>query len=227
MKNSWNRSLEFYLGIDGVNKNRKDQALQVCKSVDLSSLKRIEVLETGASQNLSDGCFGLLFAHLCSLENSKMFSVDLDPEITRLSQEMYSRYLPEYSLEHLTTDSVQFLENYSGSPTIVHLDSWDLDIYNPEPSMLHGFLEFLAIKDKMESGSYIIVDDNFMKDTLIYWNVFIDGELSQTKEFLVQQEILGKGSMIYHYASRKNSDWELVGDHYKTGPNIKLILRKK
>jgi len=156
-----------------------------------------------------------------------MFSVDLDPEITRLSQEMYSRYLPEYSLEHLTTDSVQFLENYSGSPTIVHLDSWDIDIYNPEPSMLHGFLEFLAIKDKMESGSYIIVDDNFMKDTLIYWNVFIDGELSQTKEFLVQQEILGKGSMIYHYACRKNSDWELVGDHYKTGPNIKLILRKK
>ena len=227
MKNSWNRSLEFYLGIDGVNENRKDQALQVSKSVDLSSLQRIEVIETGASQNLSDGCFGLLFAHLCSLENSKMFSVDLDPEITRLSQEMYSRYLPEYSLEHATTDSVQFLKNYSGNPTIVHLDSWDLDIYNPESSMLHGFLEFLAIKDKMQSGSYVIVDDNFMRNTVIYWDIFIDGVKTETEEFNVHQEILGKGTMIYHYCKRIDSDWELVGDHYHAGPNLKLILRKK
>lgn len=227
MKNSWNTSLEFYLGIDGLNENRKDQALQVSKSVNLSSLQRIEVIETGASQKLSDGCFGLLFAHLCSLENSKMFSVDLDPEITRLSQEMYGKYLPEMSINYSIMDSVDFLKQYSGCPTIVHLDSWDLNIYNPEPSMLHGFMEFLAIKDKMESGSYIIVDDNFMRGTTIYWSVFIDGNLSETKEFKVEQEILGKGSMIYHYASRKDSDWELVGDHYKTGPNIKLILRKK
>ncbi len=227
MENIWKRSLDFYLNIEGVNQNRREQAVQVSQAVDLSSISKIEVIETGASQNLSDGCFGLLFAHLCSLSNSKMYSVDLDPDITRLSQEMYQKYIPGFYVNNFTNDSIEFLQNYEGWPTLVHLDSWDLDIYNPEPSMLHGFMEFLAIKDKMESGSYIIVDDNFMSGTTIYWNVFVDGNLTETKEFKVEQEILGKGSMIYHYASRKDSDWELVGDHYKTGPNIKLILRKK
>lgn len=227
METSWDDSLQFYLSIDGVNESRRAQAISVAKYVDLRSVKRLEVIETGASQNLSDGCFGLLFAHLCSLSNSVMQSVDLDPDITRLSQEMYHKYIPEFQVKNSTNDSIEFLKNYDGSPTLVHLDSWDLDIYNPEPSMLHGFMEFLEIKDKMESGSYIIVDDNFFRGTLIYWNIFVDGRLVETKEFKVEQEILGKGSLIYHYASKKDSDWELLGDHYQAGPNVKLILRKK
>lgn len=227
MGNYWDKSLEFYLGIDGINENRREQARQVYESVDLSSLKRIEVIETGASQNILDGCFGLLFAHLCHTTNSRFSSVDLDYEISQLSKKMYSSYIPKQIIEHSTMDSVKFLEEYIGNPTIVHLDSWDLDIYNPEPSMLHGFMEFLAIKDKMESGSYIIVDDNFLKGTIIYWNVFVNGIYVKTKEFEVGQDILGKGSMIYHYAAGKNSGWELVGNHYIVGPNLKLIFRKK
>ncbi len=227
MESIWKKSLDFYLSLEGVNKNRRNQAIQVSKAVDLSSVRKLEVIETGASQNLSDGCFGLLFAHLCFEKNSPMSSVDLDKRITNLSIEMYSKYLPENGVEHSTMDSVRFLKEYKGSPTIVHLDSWDLDIYNPEPSMLHGFLEFLAIKDKMESGSYVIVDDNFMRETIIYWDVYVEGKIVKTDEFYVQQEILGKGTMIYHYCKREDSDWELVGDHYHAGPNIKLILRKK
>ncbi len=123
--------------------------------------------------------------------------------------------------------SFDFLKNYEGSPTIVHLDSWDLNIYNPEPSMLHGFLEFLSIKDKMKSGSYVVVDDNFMQGTIIYWNSFSNGELVKTDKYVVRQEILGKGSMIYHYCKMPESEWEILGDHYVDGPNVKLVIRKK
>ena len=128
MENIWKRSLDFYLNIEGVNQNMREQAVKVSRAVDLSSISKIEVIETGASQNLSDGCFGLLFAHLCSLSNSKMYSVDLDPDITRLSQEMYQKYIPGFYVNNFTNDSIEFLQNYEGSPTLVHLDSWDLDI---------------------------------------------------------------------------------------------------
>lgn len=227
MMKDWKDSINFYSSIKGVGDNRKIQAQQVYKCVNIKEFDRLEIIETGASQNMDDGCFGLLFAHLCSTYGGKFSSVDIDGNLTELSRLMYQKFIPGVEILHSTSDSVSFLENYDGSPNIVHLDSWDLDIYNPEPSMLHGFLEFLAIKDKMPSGSYIIIDDNFLGGTRIYWNISVDGHLKETKEFDVNQEILGKGSMIYHYVKKEGSGWEIIGDHYEVGPNIKLIIKKK
>jgi hypothetical protein len=191
-------------------------------------LQDLCLIETGASQNLEDGCFGLLFAHL-ALENSGEFhSVDINHEISESSKSLFKDNLPEFKgAYHYTKDSVKFLEEFGGCPNLVHLDSWDLDIYNPEPAMLHGFLEFLAIEDKMKSGSYIVVDDNFMRGTIIYWNIFNGGDLVKTEEHEVKQEILGKGSMIYHHCKKPESNWEIIGDHYVAGPNTKLVIRKK
>ena len=192
----WNKSLAYYESLESVIQSRKEQARIVSQIIDADSLGRVEIIETGASQNLDDGCFGLFFAHLAKEYGGKFSSVDIDENISLRSSEIYKEYLPSLCVETFIMDSVDFLKNYDGSPTIVHLDSWDLNIYNPEPSMLHGFLEFLAIKDKMKSGSYIVVDDNFMQGTIIYWNSFLNGELVKTDEYTVRQEILGKGSMI-------------------------------
>jgi hypothetical protein len=43
----------------------------------------------------------------------------------------------------------------------------------------------------------------------------------------INYEVVGKGSLIYHYCKNYESDWEIVGDHYKSGPNVKLIIKKK
>ena len=80
------------------------------------------------------------------------------------------------NVNHYVSDSVKFLEEYNGNPNLVHLDSWDLDMTNPVPSMLNGWLEFVAIKDKMPSGSIILVDDNYMKGTWVNWNIMKDGQ---------------------------------------------------
>jgi hypothetical protein len=221
------KSLDFYLSLDKVNPNRKRQAQSLVDVIDFSTLGRLEVIETGASQNFDDGCFGLFFAHMVTSHLGKMSSVDIDQTIVEKSQAVYESFFSPGYIIHSTADSLTFLKEYKGRPNLVHLDSWDLDIYNPEPSMLHGFLEFLAIKDKMDSGSYIVVDDNFLQGTIIYWDTFVNGEYQSTKEFLVNQEILGKGSMIYHYVKKEGSDWEIVGDHYQVGPNIKLVIKKK
>lgn len=219
---SWEKSLEFYNSIPEVSDERKEQAYKVASLIDLSTIDRIEVIETGASQNLADGCFGLLFAHLADLERGSFSSVDISNQICDSSVVIFNKFLPNLEYKASASDSIEFLERYTGSPTIVHLDSWDLDIFNPEPSMLHGFLEFQAIEGKMESGSYILVDDNFMRGTFIFWN-WNGGEQEQHE---VRQEILGKGSMIYHYCKKPESQWELLGE-YPYGPNQKLVLRKK
>lgn len=227
MITDFQNSLNYYLSLEGVDLKRKEQAEDLFRRLDLSSLPYISIIETGASQNLQDACFGLLFGHLALTSNSIMYSVDISPEVVEASKEMYSSYLPHLQISHHVEDSLNFLQNFQGSPTIVHLDSWDLDIWNPEPAMLHGYLEFVSIKDKMPSGSYIIVDDNFFRGTTIWWNIYENGNLTDVKEFLVNQEILGKGSMIYHYVKTHDCGWELVGDPYLPFGNRKIVLRKK
>ena len=142
---------------------------------------------------------------------------------------IYDRIFPGLEINFGLSDSVEFLKNYNGSPNLVHLDSWDLDIKNPVPSMLHGWLEFEAIKDKMPSGSIIIVDDNFMKGTTVYWNWFdLEGNYLSTEEIQIDYDIVGKGSLIYHWALKRETDWELLGDHYlPENGNVKIILQKR
>ena len=48
--------------------------------------------------------------------------------------------------------------------------------------------------------------------------------IKEEKEVFVDYEIIGKGSLIYHYVKEKKTDWELIGNHYEPGPNLKLFF---
>lgn len=191
-------------------------------------LDSFKVIETGASQDFEDGCFGLYLAKIVQNEGGFFQTVDIDSLILNRSREIYSRFLPDLEVSYFLSDSVDFLKNLPEAPNFIHLDSWDLDMKNPVPSMLHGWLEFDAIKDKMPSGSICVVDDNFLKGTVVYWN-YLDpqGEVLSTEEIHVDYDIVGKGSLIYHWAQKDDSDWDLIGDHYEIGKNVKLILQKR
>jgi hypothetical protein len=124
-------------------------------------------------------------------------------------------------------DSINYLTNFKGLPNLVHLDSWDLDLKNPVPSMLHGWLEFQAIKDKMPSGSIVIIDDNYLKDTWVEWNYLKDEEIYNQEIINIAYDIVGKGSLVYHYCQSYESDWKIIGEHYLPGSRIKVIVQKK
>lgn len=216
----------FYLPYSGGRKNQLD----VVSGLISNNLffERLEVIETGASQNIEDGCFGLFFCKLALDSGGSFSSVDIDPNITERSEELYRNFFGENGVKHYTQDSVEFLKNYKGSPNLVHLDSWDLDVPNPVPSMLHGWLEFDAIKDKMPSGSICIIDDNFMKGTVVYWNWNdIEKYGSETSLLDITYDIVGKGSIIYHWAQKPETDWDLIGDHYYEGSSIKVVVKKR
>ena len=218
---------DFYLNLAEHKKYQLDTiARTLSKHLEFG---QIEALETGASQNLIDGCFGAFICKL-ALDSGGSFScVDIDENISKKSKELFSQLFGESSVSHHIGDSVGFLKNYTGSPNLVHLDSWDLNLKNPIPAMLHGWLEFDAIKDKMPSGAVCIVDDNFMKGTKVQWNWFdFQGNYLNTEEIIIEYEIVGKGSMIYHWAQKPETDWDLIGDHYLSeNGNIKLLLKKR
>ena len=188
----------------------------------------IECIETGTSQNLLDGCFGIYLGKIAESKNGIFHTVDIDESKIQTSKLLFEEYLPNVNIGYHSLDSVEFLSSYKGSPNLVHLDSWDLDLTNPVPSMLHGWLEFDAIKDKMPSGSILIVDDNFLKGTWVNWMYVVDGSFTDDfKRIDITYDIIGKGSLIYHWCQKENTDWDLIGDHYMYGRNIKIIIKKR
>lgn len=216
----------FYLSVTG--DNRKKQMESVSNAIDkYFNFSEINCIETGASQSLDDGCFGLYLAKMCEITRGSFISVDLDENIVEKSKEIYEKYIPGLNVGHHVSDSVSFLQSYEGSPNLVHLDSWDLDINNPVPAMLHGWLEFEAIKDKMPSGSLILIDDNFLKGTVVYWDTYYDGKYNHREEIPIKYDIVGKGALIYHWCKLPHTDWNLIEDDLVVGSNNKIIVKKR
>jgi hypothetical protein len=217
---------DFYLPISDARKKQLDVVANLLDNH--FDFEKIEAIETGASFNLADGCFGVFICKLALDSGGSFSSVDNNEETSKKSQDLYQDIFPAGKIDHYIQDSAEYLKNYAGSPNLVHLDSWDLDIMDPVRSMLHGWLEFEAIKDKMPSGSICIVDDNFMKGTRVYW--FWQNShngTSGTDEVDINYEIVGKGSLIYHWAQKPDTDWDLIGDHYNLGDNIKVVVKKR
>jgi hypothetical protein len=186
----------------------------------------IECIETGCASGGYDN-FGVYLSKYCKENNGKFTTVDISEDYINKSKILYNDIIGENSNEYVISDSIKFLETYNGKPNLVHLDSYDLDVSNPLPSMLHHWLEFQSIKDKMPSGSILIIDDNFFKGTIVYWHIYFDGKFKEEKPISIDYDVVGKGSLVYHYVTEKETDWELIGNHYCPGPNLKLFFRKK
>lgn len=218
------KELDFYKSITDRRFKQADSLYQVL--LDNFEFEAVECIETGASQNLDDGCFGLYLAKIVDSKGGSYHSVDIYEDIVNKSKLIFNQY--NLNVNHYVSDSVEFLESYQGSPNLVHLDSWDLELPNPVPSMLHGWLEFVSIKDKMPSGSIILIDDNYLKGTWVNWNEVKNGQYTGNYERIdITYDVVGKGSLIYHWCLKDNTDWDLVGNHYIVGDSIKIIIKKR
>ncbi len=206
---------------------RHEQAQTVLEVIEnYFNFDYVEVIETGASSDNYDN-FGILLGKIAESKNGIYHSVDINEEYVESSKKMYLKELPKLNIKHYIGDSVEFLKNYSGKANLIHLDSFDLDLFDPLPAILHGWLEFEAIKDKVPVGSICIIDDNWLNGTYIDSVVYVDGKRTEDiKRVDVTYTILGKGAMVYHYVKQRDSGWEVVGNHYRPGNNIKLLLRK-
>ena len=226
-----NEEINFYLDFlkETKSRDRSKQALSLANCIKQNfPFDQIECVETGASEDRGDGSFGILLAKMAENFGGKFSSVDISPEMVDKSSNFYKKIFPDFPVNHIVMDSVKFLKEYPGSPNIVHLDSYDLDIKNPLPSMLHGWMEFDAIKDKMPSGSICLIDDNYMGGSWVEWIIHDhNGTELISEEIDISYPIIGKGALVFHWASKEETDWDIVGRHYSTGENVKVMVQKR
>jgi predicted O-methyltransferase YrrM len=203
---------------------RRKQCQTLLDSINENfNFDKLIVLETGASSSYDDGLFGLFLGYVAKKTNGKMTSVDISSDTVDKSKEIFQQAIPELDYSIHVEDSVSFLKNIEEIPNFVHLDSWDFDLFNPLPCALHGWEEFKSIESKMESGSIIIIDDNYRQGTYIEW---FHGD-GKRDDDVVKYPMLGKGAHVYQHVLNNITDWVLIGSHYDTYDNIKIIIQKK
>lgn len=221
--NHLERKLNNYWEFFGYETRRLQCQSLINSLNDRFNFETLEIIETGVSQNYEDGAWGLFLGFAADLTNGKFDSVDINEQYINSSKEIFKEVIPNLNYNAYLEDSVTFLKNYNGEPNLVHLDSWDFDLKNPLPSSLHGWREFDAIKDKVPSGGIIIIDDNFRDNTSIAWT-YPNGVV---EDIVTTYPMNGKGALVYHHAISGTSDWELIGTHYDSHRNIKIIVQKK
>jgi len=208
--------------------NRIDQAKSILDSFNGKfNFEKIICVETGCSHDWEDGIFGLFFGRAAKESGGSFHSIDISEEYTKKSAEAFSKFIPGLKYIPETMDSIDFLKRLDIIPNLVHLDSVDLDMSSPFPSALHGWEEFISIKDKMQSGSIIIVDDNYLQGTWLDWRITRGDGSQELKKYNIEYPIVGKGSHIYHWCQKEDTDWDIIGDHYSPGSNIKVIIQKR
>jgi predicted O-methyltransferase YrrM len=208
----------------GGHETRRRQCKSFINSLNQNfDFDKIVVLETGVSSNYSDGLFGLFLGAVASKTNGKMISVDISEIAVENNLKIFEETLPNLDYSVFVGDSVKFLKETEEIPNILHLDSYDFNLFDPLPSALHGWEEFKAIESKMKKGSIIIVDDNYRGGTWLEW-IHPDGR-KEVGDIIYP--MLGKGAHIYQYVTSNNTEWEIIGNHYETNDNIKIIIQKK
>jgi hypothetical protein len=206
------------------HETRRKQCRTLLDSInDEFNFDKIVVLETGASASYGDGLFGLFLGFVAKKTNGKMISVDISSDIVDKSKKIFNQVIPELNYSIHAEDSISFLKNLEDIPNFVHLDSWDFNLFDAFPSALHGWEEFKSIESKMPKGSIIMIDDNYIKGTHVQW-FYDDG---REDAMSIKYPMVGKGAHIYQHVLNNETDWKLIGTHYNTHDNIKIIIQKK
>lgn len=68
----------------------------------------------------------------------------------------------------------------------------------------------------------------FFAGTYVNWNYLNNhGDVVNSEKININYDIIGKGSLIFHWCEKEDTDWDLIGNHYYAGDNIKLIIKKR
>ena len=153
------------------------------------------ILETGMSRNCMNSTH--FFNEIIRKYGGRFWSVDIDlfaVEIAKLSVNP----CPGTTLVH--DDSVNFLRTWardnSGTiPSLVYLDSYDVDWLDPLPAAQHGMAEYYAILPACQPGyTIILVDDTPVSPA---WLPFRDGSYDIVSgQYEQGVQMPGKGMQI-------------------------------
>lgn len=136
----------------------------------LLSLKQRDftIVETGTlrkKDQWTDGQSSLLFFEFVSLFGGELVSIDTDRFALETCEEVLRDRigLDKAKFTPLCGDSVAELEKIDCAVSLLYLDSYDFEVVNPTPSMVHHLKELASVGSIRSKSQNLIVavDDNF------------------------------------------------------------------
>ena len=165
----------------------------------------INILETGSAAHGTKS--SVLFASYVKI-GGKFDTVDTNPEI-----KSYYSFLKSSNIKFHTEDSLNYINNLEDDTIngldLVYLDSFDLDLDNPDPSQEHGLNEFLLLEEKIKKGAILTIDD-----TPISYELFAILKLTNLTLYP------GKGRLVLNYLDKNPNKYEVLYHNYS------VVLRK-
>lgn len=192
------------------------------------SLNRpINILETGCGSMANNGTFACntyVFSKIIkSIKGGSLTTVDINPDHLTRCKEITKDFSD--IIDYKLGDSVQVLrnlnENFVKSLDLIILDSYDLDLFNPDPSAIHHLQELLSLYIKINKANcFIAIDDNYFPGSWIKWH-WCDGriEIFETKD-----KFIGKGIFCNDFLSK--NDWIIDDSLFSAGHNVFLYKHK-
>lgn len=184
-----------------INHVNKEMFTKLLNNLDK---KKLNILETGSSAHGTNS--SMLFINYVKKFGGSFITVDINPDI-----KLKFNHLVKENIEFYTDDSVQYIMNIAPYKIkkldVIYLDSFDLDIKNPQPSEQHGLDEFLLLNKYIKTGTLIAIDDT-PKD----FDLFGAGSNKLN-------HIPGKGSLVLEYI-KKHGGYEILYHYYS------VILKK-
>tara|TARA_Y100000389_G_scaffold196897_1_gene230547 strand:- start:892 stop:1632 length:741 start_codon:yes stop_codon:yes gene_type:complete len=203
--NSVDELLDFHFKTySDINHINREMFEYILKHFAGSSLN---ILETGSAAHGTKS--SMLFASYVKIFGGKFDTVDTNPEIKN-----FYNFIDSPIATFHTDDSVNFIENLDdeivATLDLIFLDSYDLDLENPEPSQQHGLKEFMLLNKKIKKGTIISIDDtpdDFNKFSYSKSNIF--------------NFIPGKGKLVLDYIYKNPNLYKILFHDYS------VVLMKK
>jgi len=184
----------------------------------------IIIVETGSLREegnfLSDGQSTLLFDKYTQFrgDNSKVYTVDINPNVTNLCKQIVSDKVDIITGEYLNSFSKNFIKS-NKQLSMLYLDSYDVDFRYPFPSAAHHLKELTSSIRMLQKNSLVVIDDapaNIPSNSSILKTNKIFRCKCKIKN-ISKSTVGGKGLLINEYAVQIGA--KLLFSHYQTGWN--------
>ena len=191
------------------------------------SLNRpINILETGCGHDNNTDKFAsmtYIFADILhSLNGGSLLTVDINENNLNKCKEITKDFSDV--INYRLGDSVEVLRNlnedFVKSLDLIILDSYDLNLFNPNPSAIHHLQELLALYNRINKNCLIAIDDNFLPGTWVDW-IWNDG---REERFETKEKLIGKGMYCDDFLIK--NDWIRDDSIICSGRNVFLYKYK-
>jgi hypothetical protein len=159
----------------------------------------INVIETGSMHNDEQGCFTLIIGDLIkNWTGGRLYTVDISKDCIEECKKLTGSFSDV--IEYIHSDSIPFLQDFNKKNInidLLMLDSYDLLMPNPHPSMEHHLKELGAIYNCINDETTIAVDDNLGPNSWVDFHWLNDDKsIDRTERIETKDRIIGKSGYI-------------------------------